>query len=131
MEKHYVYSARTTEAGLKALNAKKDELKMSWDQFIAKAVSETYKMKLETIALPASTHQTELEAKRAVRKAEKEAKDKAKETAKTAIAKAKADAEKAIKDAQDKAKATIEKAKAGTSTPATNQAPAKPQAKGK
>ena len=40
--KQYVFSARTTEEGLKALNAKKAELGISWDDLVINAVNAHY-----------------------------------------------------------------------------------------
>ncbi len=37
-EKQYVFSARTTEEGLKALNEVKARLKVSWDELVIDAV---------------------------------------------------------------------------------------------
>lgn len=93
--KHYVYSARTTEKGLALLNKTKGD--MSWDQFINEAVAAHYKLDLGIIGLPPSKFLEEQKAKReakaaekAQRKADREAKAAAKKTA-TKAADTKAD----------------------------------------
>ncbi len=43
-EKQYVFSARTTEDGLKALNQLKDRLKIGWDEFVIAGMSGHYKL---------------------------------------------------------------------------------------
>ena len=73
--KHYVYSARTTEKGLVLLNKTKGD-KKSWDAFINEAVAEHYSLDLANITLPPSQYRLDREA----REAEKAGK--AKETAK-------------------------------------------------
>ncbi len=97
MEKHYVYSARTTEKGLALLNKTKGD--KSWDTFINEAVAAHYDLPLDVIALPPS----EFIAKRAAAKAKREADKAAAKVAK---------AEKTAKDKADKAaKAKADKAK--------------------
>ncbi len=51
-EKQYVFSARTTEAGLKALNEVKARLKVSWDELVIEAVSAHYEMDKAMMTLP-------------------------------------------------------------------------------
>jgi len=41
-EKQHVFSARTTEEGLRILNAKKGELGISWDDLVIDAVNAHY-----------------------------------------------------------------------------------------
>ncbi len=98
MEKHYVYSARTTEKGLALLNKTKGD--KSWDTFINEAVAAHYDLPLDIIALPPS----EFIANRAAAKAKKEA-DKAAAKAAKAKKAAKDKADKAAKAKADKAKA--------------------------
>lgn len=105
--KHYVYSARTTEKGLALLNKTKGD--MSWDQFINDAVAAHYKLDLGIIALPPSKFLEEQKANReakaaekAQRKADREAKAATKKAEKAAAAK-KAGTKKAdTKKAADK-----------------------------
>lgn len=66
-EKHYVYSARTTEKGLAIINKAKG--KRSWDSFVNEAVAEHYKLNLKTLTL-VSPHLAEREAKRKAKEAE-------------------------------------------------------------
>ena len=144
MEKHYVYSARTTEKGLALLNKTKGD--KSWDTFINEAVAAHYDLPLDVIALPPS----EFIANRAATKAKKEAdkaaakvakaaktaKDKADKAAKAKADKAKADKAKADKAAKDKAakakadKEAADKAAAAAKDSAlTNPKPAKKNGK--
>jgi hypothetical protein len=51
-EKQYVFSARTTEEGLRQLNEVKNRLKLSWDDLVIDAVCEKYGLEKETMALP-------------------------------------------------------------------------------
>jgi len=90
--KHYVYSARTTEKGLALLNKTKGD--MSWDQLINDAVAAHYKLDSGIIALPPSKFLEEQKANReakaaekAQRKADREAKAAAKKAEKAAAAK--------------------------------------------
>jgi len=50
--KHHVFSARTTEEGLKILNQLKDDLKLSWDELVVNAVCAHYGLDKGVIALP-------------------------------------------------------------------------------
>lgn len=50
-EKQYVFSARTTEEGLKALNEIKARLKASWDDMVIDAVCERYNLD-RTVMMP-------------------------------------------------------------------------------
>ncbi|MGD1118215.1 MAG: hypothetical protein ABR886_01845 [Dehalococcoidales bacterium] len=75
--KHYVYSARTTEKGLALLNKTKGD-KVSWDAFINEAVAAHYNLDLATITLPPSQWILDRDAKRKAKEAEKAAKAKAK-----------------------------------------------------
>jgi len=85
-EKHYVYSARTTDAGLALINKARGE--RGWDSFVNEAVAEHYGLDLNIIALPPSKFLEEQKAKReakaadkAAKKAERDAKAKAKKAA--------------------------------------------------
>ncbi len=99
--KHYVYSARTTEKGLALLNKTKGD--MSWDQFINEAVAAHYKLDLGIIGLPPSKFLEEQKAKREAKAAEK-AQRKADREAKAAAKKAeKAAAKKGTKTGSTKA----------------------------
>lgn len=50
--KQFVFSARTTEEGLKALNAKKTELGVNWDGLVVDAVCAHYGLDRAAMALP-------------------------------------------------------------------------------
>jgi ATPase subunit of ABC transporter with duplicated ATPase domains len=117
-EKHYVYSARTTEKGLAILNKTKGD--RSWDSFLNEAMAAHYHLDLAVISLPPSKFIAERQAKQ-----EQKAKDKAAKVAKVAADKAaKAEAKKVADKAKaDKAKA--DKAKAAKKTePAAEEKPA-------
>jgi hypothetical protein len=75
-EKHYVYSARTTEKWLALLNKTRGE--RSWDGFINEAVCEHYRLDPAVISLPQSKFLMEREEKRKVKEAEKAEKKSAK-----------------------------------------------------
>lgn len=80
-KKHYVFSARTTEAGLKALNELKEKRGISWDELVIDAVCGHYGLDKETLSL----QRPDKQAKPAV-KAEKgngKSKQKAKEPVQT------------------------------------------------
>jgi hypothetical protein len=51
-EKHYVFSARTTEAGLKPLYEVKAKVNMGWDELVIEAVSEHFKLDKSMMTLP-------------------------------------------------------------------------------
>lgn len=51
-EKQYVFSARTTEEGLRALNALKAERNISWDDLVIDAVCAHYRLDRGVMALP-------------------------------------------------------------------------------
>jgi hypothetical protein len=51
-EKQYVFSARTTEEGLKALNEVKGRLKVNWDELVIDAVSAHYNLDKAVMSLP-------------------------------------------------------------------------------
>ena len=54
-EKHHVFSARTTEEGLKALNELKAKLGISWDDLVIDAVCAHYGLDRGVMALPRQT----------------------------------------------------------------------------
>ncbi|MFA5308214.1 MAG: hypothetical protein WC370_01860 [Dehalococcoidales bacterium] len=104
MDKHYVYSARTTEQGLALLNKTKGD--MSWDAFLNNAVATHYGLDIGVIALPPSRFLAERQAakeQRAKEKAERAAK---KEAERTARAEAKKVADKAKAEAAKVQKAS-------------------------
>ncbi len=68
-EKHYVYSARTTEQGLALLNKARGD--MGWDAFVNEAVAGHYELDLAAISLPPSKFLIEREEKRKAKEAEK------------------------------------------------------------
>ena len=112
MEKHFVYSARTTEKGLALLNKTKGT--RSWDAFINEAVADHYKLDIGIIGLPPSKFLEEQKANKAAKEAAKvtKAAEKAAAAKVKATEKAKADKVKVAEKAKaDKAKAA-EKAKA-------------------
>jgi hypothetical protein len=88
-EKHYVYSARTTDTGLTLINKARGD--RGWDSFVNEAVVEHYGLDLTFIALPPSKFLEEQKAKREVKAAEKAQRKADRETK----AKGKADAKKA------------------------------------
>ena len=51
-EKQYVFSARTTEEGLKALNEVKSCFKIGWDELVIDAVSAHYQLDKAMMTLP-------------------------------------------------------------------------------
>jgi len=51
-EKHYIFSARTTEEGLRQLSEVKNRLKLSWDELVIDAVCEKYGLEKATMVLP-------------------------------------------------------------------------------
>ncbi len=116
--KHYVYSARTTEKGLALLNKTKGDT--SWDQFINEAVAAHYKLDLNVIGLPPSKFLEEQKAKRDAKAAEK-AQRKADREAKAAAKKA----EKAAAKKTGSKKAETKADKKGSKKGATKKA-AKP-----
>ena len=100
--KHYVYSARTTEKGLALLNKTKGD--QSWDSFVNEAVCAHYGLDLAIINLPPSNFLVEREEKRKARVAERAEKAKAKAVEKKA--KEKKSVKKAAKEAKDNAEKT-------------------------
>lgn len=61
--KHYVFSARTTEAGLKLLNQLKETLGISWDELVIDAVSAHYRLDRKLLAVPRAEKPAKVEAK--------------------------------------------------------------------
>ncbi|HEX76334.1 MAG TPA: hypothetical protein G4O12_07135 [Dehalococcoidia bacterium] len=51
-EKQYVFSARTTEAGLRILNELKASLKVGWDELVVEAVCEKHNLDKGILTLP-------------------------------------------------------------------------------
>ena len=51
-EKHHVFSARTTEEGLRLLNELKKERSISWDELVIDAVCAHYGLDMGVMALP-------------------------------------------------------------------------------
>jgi hypothetical protein len=51
-EKQHVFSARTTEEGLRVLNAKKAELGVNWDEMVVDAMCTKYGLDRNVLALP-------------------------------------------------------------------------------
>lgn len=121
-KKHYVFSARTTEEGLKILNMIREEQKLSWDELIIPAINAHYNVHVSMIE-KAPVDQAKLKAKedkaaaKAQAKAEREAKVKANAEAKAGAKKereakaAKAKADKARAKAKAKAEADKHDAK--------------------
>lgn len=113
-QKYHVFSARTTEAGLKILNDLKKAQNVGWDDLVINAMDRTYGVTIPRIELTGPSP-----AERATAKAKKEeakaAKQKEREDAKKAKAVEKAKKAKAAKEKKakaDKAKADKAKAKA-------------------
>ena len=53
-EKHHIFSARTTEEGLKVLNQLKTERNIGWDDLVIDAVCAHYGLDRGVMALPKS-----------------------------------------------------------------------------
>ncbi|MHB8104180.1 MAG: hypothetical protein ACYDG5_01380, partial [Dehalococcoidales bacterium] len=51
-EGHCVFSARTTEEGLKLLNGVREEMKIGWDDLVVDAVCARYGLDRLIVALP-------------------------------------------------------------------------------
>ena len=51
-ERHYVFSARTTEEGLRLLNGIREEKKIGWDDLVIDAVCDRYGLDRLVMALP-------------------------------------------------------------------------------
>ena len=103
-EKQYVFSARTTEKGLRILNDLKARLGISWDELVIDSVCAHHRLDRADIAIPKDTKREE---ERAAKKAEKQAKRDGEKKAKTDKR------AKALKERQAK-RETEKKAKAKT-----------------
>jgi hypothetical protein len=57
--KQFVFSARTTEEGLKALNEVKARLNIGWDELVIEAISAHYGMDRTMMSLPREEKPTE------------------------------------------------------------------------
>jgi len=110
-KRHFVFSARTTEEGLRILNELKDKLDMGWDEFVIDAMCTKYDLDRGALALPRTGPTAE---EKAAAKAAKEADKKAKADAK---AKAKADKKAKAEKAKADKKAKAKKAKAEAAEP--------------
>lgn len=112
-KKHHVFSARTTEEGLKVLNGIRESQGMSWDELIIAAINGHYGVEVPRIELTGPTPEERAKAK-AEKEAAKEAKAKEREDAKRAKADEKAKRQKTAADKKAKkeaeAKAKAEKA---------------------
>lgn len=73
-DKQWVFSARTTEEGLRALNAKKAELGVNWDGLIINAVNAHYGLDVPKLPKAERPPKAEKPAKAVKPKAEKKAK---------------------------------------------------------
>jgi len=51
-ERHYVFSARTTEEGLRLLNGIREEKKIGWDDLVIEAVCAHYGLDTLVMSLP-------------------------------------------------------------------------------
>ena len=51
-ERHHVFSARTTEEGLRLLNAVREERKIGWDDLVLDAVCDRYGLDSLVMSLP-------------------------------------------------------------------------------
>lgn len=78
-EKHFVFSARTTEKGLRLLNDLKGRLGVSWDELIVDAVAAKYHIDKAEIELPKKVKTPKPKAEKKTKTA---GKPKAKATAK-------------------------------------------------
>ena len=113
-QKHYVYSARTTEKGLALLNKTKGTT--SWDTFINEAVAAHYKLSLDIINLPPSKFIEERAAKKAAKDSAKAKKLLDKAMAKTN--KKAVEVDKAAKANKKAAAKPVEKKGTGKKAPA-------------
>jgi hypothetical protein len=62
-KKHYVFSARTTEEGLRRLNGLRKERKIGWDELVIDAVCAHYGLDRATMALPKQVKSNNLQPK--------------------------------------------------------------------
>lgn len=76
--KQYIFSARTTEEGLRLLNELKAKLGMGWDEFVIDAMCTKYGLDRDVLALPKVERppKTEKPKRESKPKAEKKAKGK-------------------------------------------------------
>jgi hypothetical protein len=81
--KHYVFSARTTEAGLRALNQIRQERGIGWDELVVDAVCAHYGLDRSVLVLPKAEKTPKVEKPKG--KAKAEAKPKAKAKAKLGV----------------------------------------------
>jgi hypothetical protein len=86
-EKHHVFSARTTEEGLKALSELKARLGVSWDALVIDAVCAHYGLDRGVMAIPPRPKPEKEAEKKAEKKAERAKKAETKETEKVDKAK--------------------------------------------
>jgi hypothetical protein len=84
--KHYVFSARTTEAGLRALNQLRQEKGIGWDELVVDAICAHYGLDRSVLALPKAERKPKVEAEA---KAKTKPKAKAKTGAKANVGKKK------------------------------------------
>jgi len=81
-EKHYVYSARTTEQGLALINKARGD--RGWDEFVNQAVAGHYGLDLAAISLPPRKFLEGQKAKREAKAAAKKVNVKVEKPAKKA-----------------------------------------------
>lgn len=124
-KKHYVFSARTTEEGLKMLNDLKARLNISWDELIVPAINRAYDVSIPMVPrAPVDETKAAAKAQREQEKAEKKAaaeKAKAAKVKEAAKKKAKADKVKADKEAAKTAKAEAKAKKAIEDAPSATE----------
>jgi hypothetical protein len=108
--KHYVFSARTTEEGLKILSQLKKDRGIGWDDLVVDAVCAHYSLDKAVIGIPKTEKPklTEEERKARRNEASKRAREK-KNAGKPKVEKAKVEKPKA----QQPAKAKTDKPRAG------------------
>ncbi len=122
-DKHYVYSARTTEKGLGLINKARGD--KSWDKFLNEAVAGQYGIPVSNLMLPPSKAKKEVSAKLAAA-AKLAALGKAKAGVKAKADKAKADNKPKIRKTVDVTVAPGEVKEVGgtrVSAPADNTHP--------
>jgi hypothetical protein len=61
--KRFVFSARTTEAGLRALNQLRQEKEIGWDELVVDAVCAHYGLDRSVLALPRAERKPKVETK--------------------------------------------------------------------
>ena len=72
-KKHYVFSARTTQAGLMELNELKKKLNIGWDDFVVEAMCGHYNLDRSVLMLPRVEKPADVEKPKKANKLDKAA----------------------------------------------------------